>query len=761
MRKSALARSCAVIALTIGALQAGAALAQTTPASDPTPAAQQDRTDRIDDIVVTAQRRDQGLSEVPISITALDGEGLERQGITKIDSLFAVTPALSYQGSQSSAGSGLRVRGVGSAAFNAGTEQSVSTIIDGVVTGPAASGLSDLFDVQRVEVLRGPQGTLFGKNASAGAINVVTNAPEDVFGGYGIVRYGEAMEEIRVEGAVTGPVGENTSVRLAGFYLDQNKGWTTNAIRGGTEDVRNRWGARFHLNNESGPLTTDFIYTYEQRDDDCCTRTFSGLEAVRGGLTNTFLIPRLTANGLTPSPDNRVSISEQGVEEKMRSDYAVLTLAYQLSGGQTIKSITGARKWKQYEFNDGDRIDIDVGSFAIQRRDLDLFTQELQLLSDADSRLQYVIGLYFYDQDLHEFTSTKGGSNTPFGLGETVVPLDVAVRNMAVYADATYDLTDQWQVFGGARLLKEEVEASGTRSGNFFAFPGTFRASVSDDDTNWVGRFGARYSLNQDMSFYGSVSRGYKGKAVDVSISSPFFLSTNPQSAVLRPETVLNFELGARTRFNDGRFVLNGTLFHSDFTDFQASQFDGTTAAFILRNAGKVRTQGLEVDFKSIPWDGGTLMGGFSFVDAVFDEYKGAPCTVPSTLARTCLPTVGQDLSGKQVNASPRYQFNVSYRHDFDFGMDDTFYVQGEYSWRDDVTFGGDLNPATMQPAYGVANFRAGIRLDDRYELVAFAENAFDETYAYRIIDAVLWSGAYQTYLAPGRTVGIELRADF
>ena len=757
MRKSALARSCAALAFSFGAFHSGIAWAQTPPE----PTVEPERATTIDDIVVTAQRRDQGLSEVPISITALDGEGLERQGITKIDSLFAVTPALSYQGSQSSAGSGLRVRGVGSAAFNAGTEQSVSTIIDGVVTGPAASGLSDLFDVQRVEVLRGPQGTLFGKNASAGAINVVTNAPSSQFGGYGVVRYGEAMEDIRVEGAVTGPLGENTTVRLAGFYLDQNKGWTTNPIRDETEDVRNRWGARFRINNETGPLTTDFIYTYEQRDDDCCTRTFSGLDAVRGALTNLFLVPRLTANGLVPNPENRISISEQGVQEKMRSDYAVLTLAYQLGGGQTLKSITGARKWEQYEFNDGDRIDIDVGSFAVQRRDLDLFTQELQLLSAPDSPLQYVLGLYYYDQDLSEFTSTRGGSNTPFGLGETVVPLNVKVRNMAAYADASYELNDQWQVFGGVRLLKEDIEAAGTRTGNFFAFPGTFTSAVKDDDTNWVGRFGARYILNDDISFYGSVSRGYKGKAVDVSISSPFFLSANPQSAVLRPETVLNFELGARTRFNDGRFVLNGTAFHSDFTDFQASQFDGTTAAFILRNAGKVKTQGVEIDFKSIPWEGGTLMGGFSFVDAVFDEYRGAPCTVPSTLAGTCLPTVGQDLSGKQVNASPRYQLNASYRHDFDFGLNNTFYVQGEYSWRDDVVFGGDLNPATTQPAYGVANFRAGVRLDDRYELVAFVENAFDETYAYRIIDAVLWSGAYQTYLAPGRTFGLELRADF
>ena len=753
-----LAHSCAAIALSVGVLSAGGALAQAAP-----PPGAQDEGTVLDEIVVTAQRRDQGLSEVPISITALDGEGLEREGITRIDTLFAVTPSLAYQGSQSSAGSGLRVRGVGSAAFNAGTEQSVSTIIDGVVTGPAASGLSDLFDVERVEVLRGPQGTLFGKNASAGAINVVTRAPSRDFGGYGVMRYGEAMEEIRLEGAITGPIGENTSVRLAGFYLDQNEGWTKNIIRDQTEDIRNRWGARFRLNNETGPLTTDFIYTYEQRDDNCCTRTFSALDPVRGALTNLFLIPRLTANNLVPSPDNRISISEQGIKEKMRSDYAVLTLAYQLAGGQTLKSITGARKWKQYEFNDGDRIDIDVGSFAIQRRELDLFTQELQLLAAPESRLQYVLGLYFYDQDLYEFTSTRGGSGTPFGLGETTIPLDVKVRNIAAYADVTYDLNDQWQVFGGARVLQEDVEAAGTRSGTFFAFPGTFTSAVSDDDTNWVGRVGARYIANETMSFYGSLSRGYKGKAIDVSISSPFFLGgVNKEDSILRPETVLNAELGARTRFNQGRLVLNATLFRSDFTDFQASQFDGTTAAFILRNAGSVTTQGIEVDFRAIPWDGGSLTGGFSYVDAVFDEYTGAPCTVPSTLAGTCSSaTGGQDLSGKQVNASPRYQYNVSYRHDFDFGTDDLFYVQGEYNWRDDVTFGGDLNPQTRQPAYGVANFRAGIRFDDRYELVGFVENAFDELYAYRIIDAVLWSGAYQTYLAPGRTFGLELRADF
>ena len=182
---------------------------------------------------------------MPISISVIGGEQLERSGINRVEDLYAIAPSLSFSPAQSSSGAGLRIRGVGSAAFGSATEPSVSTIVDGIVTGPGGSALVDFFDVERIEVLRGPQGTLFGKNSSAGAVNIVSRAPTDELSGYAIARYGEELEETRIEGGISGPVSDNVRLRLSGYTLDQGKGQVWNPVRKTDENKRDRWGLRF------------------------------------------------------------------------------------------------------------------------------------------------------------------------------------------------------------------------------------------------------------------------------------------------------------------------------------------------------------------------------------------------------------------------------------------------------------------------------------------------------------------------------------
>ncbi|NML06662.1 TonB-dependent receptor [Sphingomonas sp. G-3-2-10] len=715
----------------------------------------------VDEIVVTAQKRVQGLADVPISISVVSGEQLERSGVSRVEDLYAIAPSLSFSPAQSSSGAGLRIRGVGSAAFGSATEPSVSTIVDGMVTGPGGSALVDLFDVERIEVLRGPQGTLFGKNSSAGAVNIVSRGPTEELSGYFNARYGDTLQEVRLEGAVGGRIGNGAKVRVAGYVLDQGKGQVWNPVRKTDENKRKRWGTRLTGEFESGSTTFRLTAQYEEQNNACCRTSFYGLDPrAYGALTRLYLIPRLAANGVTPGPDNRISLADGPLNERTTTLQLVANVSHEFSSGLTLRSITGYRSWYEVDTIDVDGLDVNIGNDPRQQRDLQVVSQELQLVSPDRGAFQWVLGAYFYSHVLKGNTVTAGGAGTILGQSSTRGIGRTKTSNYALYADGTLDLGSMFQLFAGVRGLYEDLKVDSYRSGNYFAFPaGTFQGSIATDDTNWVGRAGIRFTPAPRQSFYLSVSRGYKGRAIDNNTGNLFYV--NPARAVLKPETVLSFELGARTSWFRNRLVFNATAFYSDFSNYQASSFDNVTSSQILRNAGKLRSQGFEADIAVVPWKGASFSGGLAYVDAIYKEYVGAPCTSVQTATATC-PVGGQNLSGKPLSNNPKWQYNVRGQQDFELGGGTNVYVRGEYNWRDAVIYGGDLNPATRQKAFGVANFRAGVAFaEGKYELSGFVENAFDESYALRIYDSPGFTGSYSAFFGPARTWGGELRVKF
>lgn len=723
----------------------------------------------LEEVIVTAQKRAQVLSEVPISIVALDGEQVERSGINRVEDIFLIAPSVNFSPAQSSSGAGLRIRGVGSAGFS-NLEPSVSTLIDGVVTGPGGAALTDLFDVERIEVMRGPQGTLFGKNASAGAVNIVSRTPTDEFSGFGVLRYGEALEETRFEGALSGPLTDSLRGRIAGFYLNQGEGQMYNPVRDTDENKRERWGVRLRGDYTVNSTVFDLAVQYEEQDNACCRTTFYGLQPLAyGALTRLYLLPRQAANGITPSPDNRTSIADGPLNESTETLHTALTISHDFSGGHVLRSITGYRDWHELDTIDVDGVDVNIGNDARQERDLQLFTQEFQLLSPTTGRLSYVLGAYLYHQEFESNAITAGGGGTILGQSSTLGINQIDVNNYALFADGTYDITPAWQAFAGLRVLYEEISLDSYRSGNYFAFPppGTFTGATSTDDTNWVGRAGVRYSPSDTLSFYVSASRGYKGAAIEG--GNVIFNPATRDKAIIDPETVESYELGARTSWLENRLQVNATIFYSNFFNYQASSFDNTINNQILRNAGELNSQGVELEFAAAPWRGMTFVGGVAYVDAIFESYIGAPCTAVQNATGTCPdldpgPGVarGQDLSGEPLHNSPRWQYNVRAQQDFNVGESMGAYLRAEYFWRDDVVYGGDLNPDTTQPAFGVASFRTGMTFQDgKYEVTAFLENAFDESYALRIYDSPGFTGSYSGFYGPARTYGLELRARF
>lgn len=715
----------------------------------------------LEEVVVTAQKREQSLKDVPISLSVLSGNALEASGISNVSNLFYIAPSVSFQSSVSSSGQGMLVRGVGGGAFASGFESSVGTTIDGVVTGPGGSALAEFWDVERIEVLRGPQGTLFGKNTSAGAISILTKRPTREVEASGGLRWDQKYQEYRVDGVLSGPISDNWAARLAVFSANQEDGPIKNIVRNTTENQKDRWGARFRTAYENGPLAFNMSLSYDRQDTNCCVRTFTGIDsASAGALTNNYLIPALNAYGITPSDRNRISLANGKTYERAKTLQGMWELSWELNSGHVLKSITGYRHWDQDEFNDVDFLPLNIISGAITHN-LKLFTEEIQLISPADSPLEYVAGLYFYQQKLGEVTVFNGSESITGVSGVSTFDNEVKVNNIALFGQATYRFNEHWAAFAGARVLREKIEADGVRYGNFFAFPGNFApASASNQDSAATGTAGVQFFPTTDTMFYASVSTGYKGAAIDTTIGSSFYTG-NTDRAVLKPETVTSFELGSKTAFFDGKLSLNATLFHSKFKDFQATSFDGAANSFVLRNAGVLKSQGIETDLAAQPWEGGTFTLGVAFVDAKYDEFKGAPCTPAQKTAGTCSDAAGgQDLSGKNVNLNSRWQYTFTAQQEFNLaGMG--AYARGEYSWRDRMISNGNLDPNTTVDAYGVANFRVGIKPSEHYDVALFVNNAFNREYAYRIGDAPLYTGAYGGYMAPERSYGVELKFNY
>ncbi|HEB27894.1 MAG TPA: hypothetical protein ENI05_08985 [Porticoccus sp.] len=727
------------------------------------------KTQVIEEVIVMVQKRKQPSQKTPLALSVFDGDELEGQGVNNTRDLFLVAPSVTYHGAITAAGQGVRIRGIGSGVIATGIEQSVGTIIDGVVTGPSGSGLQELWDVDRIEILRGPQGTLFGKNVSAGAINQITKDPTETFEAQVGARYEAEYDGLRLDGVVSGPINDELSYRVAAFDFTQDKGVVKNTFRNEEENNKDRSGIRFKLSYAPNDQSwAKFGVSYDKSNERCCARVFALLdEENASGFTLDNVVPALNRNNITPSDDNLTAMAEGFLYEKASTLHTVLELGHVYDSGHTLKSITGYRKWEHESQNDGDNLDIDIVSFVSDTRELTLFTQEVQWLSPEGEDLEYLLGAYYYNQSFPSTEFIGGGADFNDTNGTTTIDSEIDVENIAIFGHATYHFSPTLSAYGGLRLLYEEIDATGQQGGDNWIWPTDYpRNNLSEDDTDYVGVVGLQYFPDDDHQLYASVSRGYKGQAVDNSSNSIFYRApitlddgsvVTVADAVLKPETVVSVEVGSKSYFYARRLLFNTAVFYSEFSDFQSSAYDGNSNSFRLTNAGTVESQGVELDLKFIAWEGAFITGSAAWVDATFKEFKGAPCTVAQINEGSCsADTGGQDLSGKNVNETPEWEYNIGLQQAFylDFGE---AYFNVNYNWRDDVIFDGDLDPNTQQDAFGLLDLKLGLKVDS-YEIAAFMNNATDENYAVRIIDAPIWRGAYQRYPGIGRTFGLEFR---
>jgi iron complex outermembrane recepter protein len=476
MTKTLMMAGVAALALTSAPASAQTALPADAASTDSSPA----------EIIVTAQKRSERLQDVPVAVSVVSGVALESQGKVNLEGAVNLVPSFNFLKSGTTLNQSLFLRGVGTATFSIAGEPSVSTVVDGVVFSRSGEAFSELVDVERLEVLRGPQGTLFGKNASAGVINIISQAPTKDFSGYVEAGYATAGSEYRLRGAVNVPLGENVRTRLNGFYSK----YDGNIINTAVNQRVNGWehyGGRLAVDIDAGPNVSIALRAdYHKNKDDCCAQIPGTLPLTGAGVVNTasLLVPFLTP---TAAGDATRRINQNLVTATEEEGYGFSAqVDAQIGGnGPTITSITAYRNWKNTEIRDGDWLDRAYIGFN-QLHDFgpqtgDTFSQEVRLASTGKQFLTYTLGA-FYSRAYSERSFTRSDIVcSAVGAAPTVLtpctsalanpsttPAGTAVfgstfKNLAFFGQTTLNIAERFRVLGGLRYTADQVDVFHSR----------------------------------------------------------------------------------------------------------------------------------------------------------------------------------------------------------------------------------------------------------------------------------------------------------
>ena len=718
---------------------------------------------QIEEIVVTAQKREQSLQDVPVSVTAIDAETIERFGFESTGDIARLSSSFTVIESNNKTNSAFSIRGIGTNLFGIGLEQAVAVIVDDVAKLQQGQGLTNMADVERVEVLRGPQSTLFGKSSSAGVINITTKGPSEEFEGSIDVTATDENSH-RILASISGPIGDNAGYRLIA-HTSETDGWVTNLAT----DVDDFNGSE--STGVSGKLHWDITNTIElqvkaystKEDSNCCARVFSSL-APSAALFG--LIPQpLFAAGITPSDDNTTvrmdtlpnsDNDSQGISARLSVDI----------GEFEFVSITSYDEWKYTNSEDVDLSELDIlgllsggflsgGFFSDSIRELEFFSQEIRLLSPAYENYDYLIGFYYSDNDVDR----SFFRNIP--IAPANFDANAGNENYAVFGQLNWRPSERTTISTGLRYQAEEISAEVTDFA--VAMPSAIIANDNDDAV--TGKISLQRFIGDDSMVFASYTRGHKAQAYDITAGFNQADADNP----IKPESVDSFEFGVKTTLLNERLRLNVIAFHATYDDFQVQIIDttGPTVEFRKANVGELETTGIEFESLALLSENLSLIFNAAYIDAVVNDYTGAECYRDQTPAEGCVGGL-QTVDDGDLPNSPEWKYTLALEYQRGLGnLPFDLFGNALYVWQDEIAFGLTQNPRLREDAYGIANFRFGI-VDkaDRYELSLFVNNAFDESYRSDLADIGVLTGNQEAlfHITPRRSErysGINARYRF
>ena len=680
-------------------------------------------TPSADDIIVTATRRSELLSKVPVAVSVIGGDRLRTSNITAVRDLAQIVPSLNFRNTASNKDQSLFIRGLGTVSTSSGVEPSVSSVVDGVALARQGQVTFDLYDVDRIEVLRGPQGTLFGKNASAGALNIVTKTPTNQFHAYGDVFYGTGGDEWRLKAGVSGAlVQDKILASINGIYAHYD-GNVKNVFDGKTVNGYSKRGVRAKFvfvptDDLSLTLGMDYLRTKDTTPQGVVTRTF--LTAYPTGVVTNF---PLFANALAPvvaSADNRQVNSNYPSFANDKNGGVSLQADWAL-GDFTVTSISAYRRWDNTQHQDQTRLSTLTATYPFQHdighTNFNQISQEVRLASPKGHFLEYQVGLYYMREDDKE--TYRRDTTTTIAANNGISTWGIIDNNYAAFGEATLNFARRFRAIAGARVIKDDLSYNFKRTSTspvpVTGIQTSFVSSGSTHPTGYADRFGLQYDVARTAMAYFTYSRGYKGPAYNVAFSML------PQdTGALKPETNNSYEVGLKAHTADGRFSANLAGFIENFSNYQVNFFDRYNGSPVTRliNAGAVSTRGVEADVSARPVSNLSLTGSAAYTKARIDNF-----TCPPGTSASC------QVNGKRLPYTPDWKMNVRANYAIPVGAD-KIDLTTDYNWQSTVQYSINQTPDTIQPAYGIWNAGIAFTTSSGLRLAVIVKNLLNEHYS-------------------------------
>lgn len=688
----------------------------------------------LDDIIVTAQKRAEGLSDVPISISAVSGKQVESYGQTNLEQISSSVPNLKI--TQTAIANRIAIRGIASG-DNKGFEQSVAMFVDGVYYGRDQLSRLPLVDMERVEVLRGPQPTLFGKNAIAGAVNITTRSPTNEFEGTVSGLYEFNHKELQLTGVLSGPLSDGIEARVVGYHRSMDGYFYNQKLKRNEPNVDEYYVRGKVEFDKGGPLAAelkleyaDFAMKGQPRD------VFGAVGNYNAVFQGPFFVSTV--------PD--YVREDNGYESRNKVFGATLNADLEI-GEHTLTSVTSLLDYKTREIVDVDFSGISFLDGTNLREDYRQFSQELRLTSPGGEAFNYIGGIYYQHakldvQDFTLFNPTFLGLGAPFNaLGDTRNDRDYSQTSdlISAFAQGELSLTDQLRVTAGARFNHEKK--SGRRSlaivqGPLSTAPAAVVAAVfralnieahsiagklSEDSFNPM--VNVQFDATDDLMLYASYARGTKAGGFDIRSNSLPTSTTvaKPGAFEFQDESADNFEAGLKYKGRDVAFNLS--FYRTKYKDLQVNIFDGTLN-FNVRNAAAARTQGIEADFRAALAEGLTISGAIAYLDFKFTNFTDGQCYYLQTPG----PGGFCDYSGKRNALSPKWSGNLNVDYWTPVGSDLklSFNVNADFS--SSYIAAANLDPRTYQGSYAKLGARIALgQIDNRWEVALIGRNLTDQ----------------------------------
>lgn len=763
--------------------------------SSAAPVALEEQVAQVEEVRVTARRRDENAQDVPIALSVIGAETLAASGAVTLGQIQQLAPSLQVF-STNPRNTNVNIRGLGSnvAFSNDGLENGVGVYIDGVFYGRLGQSQFDLVDLQQVEVLRGPQGTLFGKNTTAGAINITSRLPsftpeasvEASVGNYGYAQ---------VRGSVSGPLGDQAAFRLS-LANTTRDGFMENVATGQELQDHQNFTIRGQvLVLPSDNLRIRLIGDYSRQEQVCCVGSVVGAfdRYDSGALIANNLFDRFQRAGYTPLPFDPFA-RKTDIDAEVRANMSGYGVSAQVDwdiGGHTLTSITAARGWDWDPSNDNDYLGLPIlvtGQVSNQQQQ---FSQEFRLASRAEGRFDYVLGAYYFWQIIEGYGRTGYGSATPSWNLPTVPAVlgdaalsgfeynlqsDPETTSYAAFGQGTWRVTDRLKVTGGLRYTFENKRGSfrqwHEKGADLSGLPPALAATalvlrgqfgptadyaVEFDDDAVSGLVTASYAATEGSLIYASYSRGAKSGGLNLSVL-PTGISPRVQ-----PEGVEAFEIGLKSQWFDRTLTANLAAFQTNITDYQTAiieiRQESVAALQYIANIPEVRSRGVEGDLIWRPSRLFSLNGSFAYTDAAYVEYDNA-LQAPENL------DLGprQDLSGQRLPGISKFSYSlgadVAWPVGVIAGRAAEIYGHADWSHRSAYFTSSSNSRYTEVPGYGLANLRIGLRTEDGlWDVSAWARNLGDEEY-FQTLSSNNY-GLITGILGDPRTFGLTLRSRF